>query len=55
MSKKSEEKNLQELQEVENFLEDIECLDELKPWTSKFNLFDVLKLKTFEIRHSNML
>lgn len=37
------------------FLLDIECLDKLKPWTDKFNLFDVLKISRTEIRHSNML
>ena len=28
---------------LQNFLLDIECLDELLPWTGTFNLFDVLK------------
>lgn len=40
---------------LQRFLLDIECLDELLPWTSKFNLFDVLKITRAEIRHSNML
>ncbi|MDO5519022.1 MAG: PD-(D/E)XK nuclease family protein [bacterium] len=40
---------------LQEFLLDIECLDELLPWTKKFNIFDVLKLARTEIRHSNML
>lgn len=40
---------------LQNFLLDIECLDELLPWTGKFNIFDVLKISRTEIRHSNML
>lgn len=40
---------------LQKFLLDIECLDELLPWTGKFNLFDVLKISRTEIRHSNML
>lgn len=40
---------------LQDFLLDIECLDELLPWTGKFNLFDVLKISRTEIRHSNML
>lgn len=40
---------------LQNFLLDIQCLDELRPWTDKFNLFDVLKITRTEIRHSNML
>lgn len=34
---------------------DIDCLNELQPWTGHFNLFDVLKISKAEIRHSNML
>lgn len=40
---------------LKNFLLDIQCLDALAPWTSKFNLFDILKISRTEIRHSNML
>ena len=40
---------------LREFLLDIECLDELNPWLSSFNLFDVLKITKNEIRHSNML
>ena len=40
---------------LKNFLLDIECLDPLSEWTSKFNLFDILKITRTEIRHSNML
>lgn len=40
---------------LQNFLLDINCLDELQPWLGKFNIFDVLKLTRTEIRHSNVL
>lgn len=40
---------------LKEFLLDIECLDPLAEWTSKFNLFDILKISRVEIRHSNML
>lgn len=40
---------------LQNFLLDIDCLNELQPWTGHFNLFDVLKISRAEIRHSNML
>ena len=42
-------------QALQDFLLDISCLDELAPWTSQFNIFDVLKITKTEIRHSNML
>lgn len=48
-------KNSEEEKALQGFLLDIECLDELLPWTGKFNLFDVLKVSRTEIRHSNML
>ncbi len=40
---------------LQNLLLDMDCLDELLPWTSKLNLFDILKISRTEIRHSNML
>ncbi len=40
---------------LQRFLLDIDCLDELLPWTGKFNIFDVLKISRTEIRHSNTL
>ena len=40
---------------LQKFLLDINCLDELLPWTGKFNIFDVLKISRTEIRHSNVL
>lgn len=40
---------------LKEFLLDIECLDPLAEWTSKFNMFDILKITRTEIRHSNML
>lgn len=42
-------------QALKDFLLDIDCLDPLADWTSKFNLFDILKITRTEIRHSNML
>ncbi len=44
-----------EAKALRDFLLDIECLDPLAEWTSKFNLFDILKITRTEIRHSNML
>lgn len=49
------EVNLSDEEALQNFLLDIDCLDELLPWTKRFNLFDVLKISRTEIRHSNML
>lgn len=40
---------------LKTFMLDIECLEELNQWTSRFNIFDVLKISRTEIRHSNML
>ena len=40
---------------LREFLLDIDCLEELQPWSRKFNLFDVLKVSRNEIRHSNVL
>lgn len=37
------------------FLQDISCLNPLKKYTEKVNLFDVLKVSRTEIRHSNFL
>lgn len=36
-------------------MQDIKCLDQLKQWTEKINIFHVLKIARTEIRHSNML
>lgn len=52
MASKYTEEDEQALRE---FLIDEECLDELLPWTGKFNIFDVLKISRTEIRHSNMI
>ena len=48
-------KELTDEEALQNFLLDIDCLDELSMWTEKFNIFDVLKISRTEIRHSNML
>ena len=47
--------NVTDEQAIKNFLLDIECLEELSPWASKLNIFDVLRIERQEIRHSNML
>ncbi len=44
-----------DMEALKAFLLDIDCLDALSEWTSKFNLFDVLKISRAEIRHSNVL
>ncbi|WP_296012617.1 PD-(D/E)XK nuclease family protein [uncultured Adlercreutzia sp.] len=40
---------------LKSFLLDIDCLKQLSKWTSRFNIFDVLKAARTEIRHSNVL
>ena len=47
--------SLSEEEALQNFLLDIDCLNELQPWTGHFNLFDILKITRTEIRHSNVL
>lgn len=44
-----------DLKALKDFLLDIDCLNPLYEWTSKFNLFDILKITKTEIRHSNVL
>lgn len=44
-----------ELKELEKFILDIDCLNELDPWVGKFNIFDILRNSRSEIRHSNIL
>ncbi len=44
-----------ESKELEKLLLDIDCLDELDKWTNRLNVFDILSIKTNEIRHSNFL
>jgi hypothetical protein len=46
---------LNDKEALKEFLLDIDCLNSLKPWISKVNIFDVLKVSRTEIRHSNML
>ncbi len=50
-------KNKKETNEeiLQNFLLNIDCLNELNPWIDSFNIFDVLKISKTEIRHSNMI
>lgn len=52
---KSDDSEMNDYQALNRFLLDIDCLDELSQWTSKLNLFDVLKITRTEIRHSNVL
>lgn len=40
---------------LEEFLLDIDCLNSLNKWSKTVNIFDVLKIKKTEIRHSNFL
>ena len=40
---------------LNEFLDDISCLNELKKWETGFNIFDVLNIARNEIRHSNVL
>lgn len=42
-------------QALQDFLLDLDCLNDLSKWVSRFNVFDVLKVTRAEIRHSNML
>lgn len=44
-----------QLHALQNFILDIDCLDELSKWYSNVNIFDILKISTNEIRHSNVL
>lgn len=46
---------IDDIKALKEFLLDIQCLDPLSEWTSKFNMFDILKITRTEIRHSNML
>lgn len=46
----------QERQILEDFLDHIDCLNELSRWNENiFNVFDILKISRNEIRHSNVL
>ena len=47
--------NSDDMEALKAFLLDISCLDPLSEWTDRFNLFDVLKISHYEIRHSNLL
>lgn len=47
--------NIDEEKALNEFLNDISCLNELKKWETGFNVFDVLNIARNEIRHSNVL
>lgn len=49
------EPDISDEEALQNFLLDVDCLDELLPWTGKFNLFDVLNISKTEICHSDVL
>ena len=53
--KKREECQSEKLEALAAFLQDLACLDPLKKYTGKVNLFDVLRVSRTEIRHSNFL
>ena len=40
---------------LREFVFDADCLGKLRKWTEKFNLFDVLRVSKYEVRHSNVL
>lgn len=40
---------------LDEFLLNIDCLDELTPYIKRVNIFDILRATKSEIRHSNML
>ncbi|WP_317854809.1 PD-(D/E)XK nuclease family protein [Chakrabartyella piscis] len=50
-----EQPHIDDKKALQNFLLDIDCLNDLEPWTNRFNLFDILKISNTEIRHSNMI
>ena len=52
MDRKDRESCLSVLNE---FILNIDCLDELRTYTNEANIFNILRLNHFEIRHSNML
>lgn len=54
---KNEVKNIMDdLETIKNFERKItETLKPLKKWTEEINIFSILKIDTYEIRHSNML
>ena len=52
---RSEEEVEADMQELEKFLLDIDCLDNLDRWANRLNNFDVLSITGNEIRHSNFL
>lgn len=49
------EKEISDEEALKNFLLDQDCLNELLPWTGRFNMFDVLGVSRQEKFHSQML
>lgn len=45
----------EDLDALLELMRDIQCLDKLRPYTDRINIFYVLKIARTEIRHSNML
>lgn len=44
-----------DMRELMNFILDINCLSKINEYSSKINIFRILKLEEMEIRHSNIL
>lgn len=43
------------ISKIKEFMLNLQCLDELTPYTDKLNIFKILKTQNMEIRHSNFL
>ena len=46
---------MENLEAIIRLIERIDCLTPITEWVNKINIFDVLRLSSVEIRHSNML
>lgn len=51
----NEQRSVSDRQALQNFVLDIQCLDELYEWSKSGNIFDILNISKFEIRHSSVL
>lgn len=45
----------EKLSKIKEFMLNLQCFDELTPYTDKLNIFKILKIQNMEIRHSNFL
>lgn len=48
-------KNKEKIEYLNGLIADIDCLEPLYKWINEINIFNILKIDNFEIRHSNML